>query len=83
VVPRSVVGLGPDRARVGRCGRWDPVVDEVFGEGVPVQLLVLALAAVEDADYEPRMNAKALAWLEGPHRIALDVAEELRAMVGS
>jgi hypothetical protein len=42
-----------------------------------------AQVAIEDPDYEPRMNAKALAWLEGPHRIAPDIAEELRAMVRS
>jgi aminoglycoside phosphotransferase len=40
-------------------------------------------AAIEDPDYEPQMNAKALAWLDGPHRIAPDVAEALRAMVRS
>lgn len=42
-----------------------------------------AQMAVEDADYEHRMNAKALAWLEGPHRIAPGIAEELRALVRS
>lgn len=40
-------------------------------------------AAVEDADYEGRMNAKALAWFEGPHRLAPEVVEELSAMIGS
>jgi thiamine kinase-like enzyme len=29
------------------------------------------------------MNAKALAWLDGPHRIAPDIAETLRGMVRS
>jgi hypothetical protein len=38
-------------------------------------------AAIEDPDYEPRMNAKAVAWLDAPHRIAPDAAETLRAMV--
>jgi hypothetical protein len=38
-------------------------------------------AAIEDRDYEPRINAKALAWLDAPHRIAPDAAESLRAMV--
>lgn len=40
-----------------------------------------AQAAIEDPDYEQRMNAKALAWLDGPHRIAPDFAEALLAMV--
>ncbi|WP_026930790.1 aminoglycoside phosphotransferase [Glycomyces tenuis] len=39
--------------------------------------------AVEDSDYESRMNAKALAWLDGPHRIAPELADELAAMVRS
>ncbi|WP_026922589.1 phosphotransferase [Glycomyces arizonensis] len=42
-----------------------------------------AQAAIEDGDYEPRMNARALAWLDGPHRIAPEAAEELRSMVRS
>jgi hypothetical protein len=42
-----------------------------------------AQASVEDADYEPQMNAKALGWLAGPHQIAPDIAEELAAMVRS
>lgn len=42
-----------------------------------------AQVATEDADHEPRMNAKALAWLDGPHRIAPDIAETLRGMVRS
>jgi hypothetical protein len=40
-------------------------------------------AAVEDADYEERMNAKALSWFEGPHRVAPETVEELTAMIGS
>lgn len=39
--------------------------------------------AIEDRDYESRMNAKALAWLDGPHRIAPEAAERLVALVGS
>lgn len=39
--------------------------------------------AVAEPDYEPRMNARALGWLSGPHQIAPEVAEELTAMVGS
>lgn len=42
-----------------------------------------AQAAIEDPDYETRMNAKALAWLDGPHRIAPDVVEVLRAFIRS
>lgn len=42
-----------------------------------------AQSAVEVPDYESGMNAKALAWLDGPHRVAPEVAEELRAMVRS
>ncbi|MDA1362649.1 hypothetical protein O1R50_23710 [Glycomyces luteolus] len=42
-----------------------------------------AQSAIEDPDYEARMNAKALAWLDAPHRIDADVAETLRAMVRS
>jgi thiamine kinase-like enzyme len=42
-----------------------------------------AQAATDDPDYEPRMNAKSLAWLDGPHRIAPDLADVLRAMVRS
>ncbi|HLU27849.1 MAG TPA: phosphotransferase [Glycomyces sp.] len=40
-------------------------------------------AAVEDAEYEARMNAKALAWFDGPHRVEPDIVEELSAMVAS
>lgn len=40
-----------------------------------------AQAAIEDSDYEARMNAKALAWLDGPHRIAPGVAEQLLTMI--
>lgn len=40
-------------------------------------------AAIEDPEYERQMNAKALAWLDGPHRIAPDIAEALRAMIRS
>jgi hypothetical protein len=42
-----------------------------------------AQAAIENPDYEPQMNAKALAWLDGRHRIEADVAEALRAMIRS
>jgi aminoglycoside phosphotransferase (APT) family kinase protein len=38
-------------------------------------------AAIEDPAYEMRMNAKAIAWLDAPHRIAPDAAETLQAMV--
>jgi hypothetical protein len=40
-------------------------------------------SSVEDPGYEPRMNAKALAWLDGPNRIEPEVAARLRAMVAS
>jgi len=36
-----------------------------------------------DPDHEPRMNAKALAWLDGPHRIPADTAARLRALIRS
>jgi hypothetical protein len=42
-----------------------------------------AQGSFEDPDYESRMNAKALAWLAGPHRIAPEVVETLREMVRS
>lgn len=42
-----------------------------------------AQAAIEDPDYEPRINAKALAWLDGPHRIAPEAAQALQAMIRS
>jgi thiamine kinase-like enzyme len=42
-----------------------------------------AQAAIEDRDYEPRMNAKSLGWLDGPHRIAPEIADELRDLVRS
>ncbi|WP_030154898.1 phosphotransferase family protein [Glycomyces sp. NRRL B-16210] len=40
-----------------------------------------AQAAFEEPDFEAQMNAKALAWLDGPHRIAPDAAEALRGLV--
>ncbi|MFG3338336.1 phosphotransferase family protein [Glycomyces sp. NPDC048151] len=40
-------------------------------------------AAVDDPDYEARMDAKALAWLDGTHRIEPETTEQLRAMVRS
>ncbi|PRY55962.1 aminoglycoside phosphotransferase [Glycomyces artemisiae] len=40
-------------------------------------------AAVDDPGYEARMNAKALAWLERPHRIAPETAAHLAALVRS
>jgi thiamine kinase-like enzyme len=40
-------------------------------------------AAVEEAGYERRMNAKALAWFQGPHRVAPEIVEELSAMIES
>lgn len=39
--------------------------------------------AFEDPDYEPRMNAKALTWMDGRHRIEPAIEQELRAMVRS
>jgi hypothetical protein len=42
-----------------------------------------AQAAIEDPDYEARMNAKSLWWLDGPHGIAPDIADALRDMVRS
>ncbi|GAB4007455.1 aminoglycoside phosphotransferase family protein [Glycomyces albus] len=39
--------------------------------------------AIEDPDYEPRMNAKALTWMDGRHRIEPEIEEELRSMVKS
>ncbi|MCD0447280.1 hypothetical protein LO763_27060 [Glycomyces sp. A-F 0318] len=40
-------------------------------------------AAFADADYERRMDAKALAWFEGPHRVAPETVAALSAMVRS
>jgi hypothetical protein len=37
--------------------------------------------AVTDDDYERRANAKALGWLDGPHRIAAAAARRLRAEI--
>lgn len=39
--------------------------------------------ATDDAEFEPMAKAKALAWLDGPHRIAPDVVARLRAEVES
>ncbi|WP_242001032.1 phosphotransferase family protein [Kribbella orskensis] len=39
--------------------------------------------AVEDEDFEARGQAKALWWLDQPHRIAPDIAERLREQVES
>ena len=36
-----------------------------------------------DDDYERRENEKALAWLSGPHRIAPDTVERLRAEIAA
>jgi hypothetical protein len=36
-----------------------------------------------DDDYERRENEKALAWLSGPHRIAPDTVEQLRAEIAA
>lgn len=40
-------------------------------------------SAFEDPDYEPRMNAKALTWMDGRHRIEPEIEAELRALVRS
>jgi hypothetical protein len=40
-------------------------------------------AAIEDPDYEFRINTKVLAWVDGSHRIKPETAETLRAMVES
>jgi hypothetical protein len=40
-------------------------------------------AAVEDPGYEARMNAKALAWLDGRHRVEPATVDRLRALVRS
>lgn len=40
-------------------------------------------SAVEDPGYEARMNVKALAWLDGPHRVEPETADRLRALVRS
>jgi hypothetical protein len=40
-------------------------------------------AAFEDHDYEARMNAKALTWMDGRHRIESELEAALRAMVTS
>ncbi|MEU6248583.1 aminoglycoside phosphotransferase family protein [Glycomyces sp. NPDC047010] len=40
-------------------------------------------AAADDPDYEARMNAKALAWLDRPHGIAPGTAARLAALVRS
>lgn len=42
-----------------------------------------AQLAVEDAEFEAREQAKALAWLAKPHRIAPDIAQRLREQVES
>ncbi|WP_020386069.1 phosphotransferase family protein [Kribbella catacumbae] len=39
--------------------------------------------AIEDDHFETELNQRALAWLDKPHRIAPDVAEQLRATVKS
>lgn len=39
--------------------------------------------AVEDVDFEARSNARTLAWLDGPHRIAPDRAALLRELIAS
>ncbi|HLU44906.1 MAG TPA: aminoglycoside phosphotransferase family protein [Natronosporangium sp.] len=38
---------------------------------------------VTDDDYEQRENARALAWLNGPHRIEPDIVERLRAEIAT
>ncbi|GAA1680936.1 aminoglycoside phosphotransferase family protein [Glycomyces endophyticus] len=40
-------------------------------------------SAVEDDGYEARMNAKALSWFEGPHRVAPETVAALSAVVAS
>lgn len=49
------------------------------------ELLALfhAQAKVTDADYEGREDAKALAWLDGPHRIEAATVERLRTEIAS
>lgn len=37
----------------------------------------------QDRDYERRENAKALAWLDGPHRIDADTTRRLRTIIAS
>jgi hypothetical protein len=40
-------------------------------------------SVVQDTGYEARENAKALNWLDQPHRIAADVEQQLRAEISS
>jgi len=45
--------------------------------------LLHAQTTVTDNDYEAGENRRSLAWLSGPHRIALDLVERLRTEIAS
>lgn len=70
----------PGRLVLGTDHADDP---ETYRQAGRLLAMFHAQAAVTDDGYEARENRKSLAWLSGQHRIAADVAERLRAEVGS
>lgn len=64
----------------GDAAERDPDVYHQAGE---LLTRLHAQLAVEDADFERRANATALAWLAGPHGIEPDRTARLRALIAS
>lgn len=72
----------PGRLVLGSDAAHDPDIYRQAGELLG-QLHRQPLAQVVDDAYEERENAKSLAWLDQPHRIAPDVEQRLRAELES
>lgn len=64
-------------------GSDDEFVPDTYRQAGQLLAQLHQQSAVADEDYEARANAKALWWLEEPHRIAPDVAARLRSTVES
>ena len=60
----------------GRPEEWDP---ETYRQAGRLLAVLHAQGSRVDPDYEARDDARALAWLEGPHRIDVDAVDRLRA----
>ena len=60
----------------GRPAEWDP---EIYRQAGRLLAVLHAQGSRVDADYEALEDAKALAWLERPHRIDIDFVDRLRS----
>jgi hypothetical protein len=70
----------PGRLVLGTDHADDP---ETYRQAGRLLALLHGQTAVADDDYEARRNRRSLAWLGGPHRIAADVEQRLRAEIAS